>query len=70
MRLARRATRRRRLICRRASPPSTACCRTSSTKLQVLYQGVQADEQANLQRTRELVVAGHGQFAARFQPRP
>ena len=41
-----------------------------STKLQALYQGVQADEQANTQRTRELVVAGHGQFAARFQPQP
>jgi type IV secretion system protein VirB5 len=41
-----------------------------STKLQALYQGVQADEQANMQRTRELVVAGHGQFAARFQPQP
>ena len=41
-----------------------------STKLQALYQGVQADEQANTQRTRDLVVAGHGQFAARFQPQP
>ena len=41
-----------------------------STKLQALYQGVQADAQANTQRTRELVVAGHGQFAARFQPQP
>ena len=41
-----------------------------STKLQALYQGAQADQEANQERTRELVVAGHGQFAARFQPHP
>lgn len=41
-----------------------------STKLQVLYQGVRADQEANLERTRELIVAGHGQFAGRFQPHP
>jgi type IV secretion system protein VirB5 len=40
------------------------------TKLQVLYQGVQAQDWANAQRVRELIVAGHGQFATRFQPRP
>jgi len=40
------------------------------TKLQVLYQGVQAQDWANLQRVRELTVAGHGQFANRFQPQP
>jgi type IV secretion system protein VirB5 len=40
------------------------------TKLQVLYQGVQAQDWANAQRVRELTVAGHGQFANRFQPQP
>lgn len=38
------------------------------TKLQDLYQGVQADQWTNVQRTRELIVAGHGQFSSRFQP--
>ena len=40
------------------------------TKLQVLYQSVQAQEEANAQRVRELTIAGHGQFDIRFQPRP
>ena len=40
------------------------------TKLQVLFQTVHADEQADTQRTRELVIAGHGAFAGRFQPHP
>jgi type IV secretion system protein VirB5 len=40
------------------------------TKLQVLYQGVQAEDWANAQRVRELTVAGHGLFANRFQPQP
>jgi type IV secretion system protein VirB5 len=40
------------------------------TKLQVLYQGAQADQWANTQRLRELTVAGHGQFDGRFQPQP
>jgi type IV secretion system protein VirB5 len=40
------------------------------TKLQVLYQGIQAQDWANDQRVRELIVAGHGQFADRFQPQP
>jgi type IV secretion system protein VirB5 len=40
------------------------------TKLDDLYQGTQADQWANAQRTRELIVAGHGQFAGRFQPHP
>ena len=40
------------------------------TKLQVLYQAVQAQDWANAQRVRELIVAGHGQFANRFQPQP
>jgi type IV secretion system protein VirB5 len=41
-----------------------------STKLQVLFQALHADEQATLQRTHELIIAGHGAFAARFQPHP
>lgn len=40
------------------------------TKLEDLYQGVQADRWAAAQRTRESIVAGHGQFTARFQPQP
>ena len=40
------------------------------TKLQVLYQSAQAERWANEQRNRERIVAGHGQFATRFQPTP
>ncbi len=40
------------------------------TKLQVLYEGAQADQWANTQRLRELAIAGHGQFDRRFQPQP
>ncbi len=40
------------------------------TKLQDLYQSVQADRWATAQRTRESIVAGHGQFTNRFQPQP
>ena len=40
------------------------------TKLDGLYQGTQADQWVNAQRTRELIVAGHGQFSGRFQPQP
>jgi hypothetical protein len=40
------------------------------TKLQVLYQVLQAQEWSNAQRLRELSVAGHGQFTDRFQPQP
>jgi type IV secretion system protein VirB5 len=40
------------------------------TKLQVLYQGAQADQWANTQRLHELTVAGHGRFDGRFQPQP
>jgi type IV secretion system protein VirB5 len=38
------------------------------SKLQVLYQLAQAQDWANRQRAREQIVAGHGQFADRFQP--
>jgi type IV secretion system protein VirB5 len=40
------------------------------TKLDDLYQSTQADQWVNAQRARELIVAGHGQFAGRFQPHP
>ncbi|HYL70345.1 MAG TPA: type IV secretion system protein, partial [Candidatus Dormibacteraeota bacterium] len=40
------------------------------TKLQVLYQGAQAEEWANSQRLHELAIAGHGTFRQRFQPQP
>jgi type IV secretion system protein VirB5 len=41
-----------------------------TTKLQALYQSIQAQEWANAQRMRELAIAGHGQFDSRFQPQP
>ena len=40
------------------------------TKLQVLYQGLQAQDLGNAQSARELTVAGHGQFQTRFNPQP
>jgi type IV secretion system protein VirB5 len=48
----------------------TGMLQNEQTKLQVLYQSAQAEQWANEQRTREQVVAGHGQFASRFQPTP
>ena len=48
----------------------TSMLQNEHTKLQVLYQGAQADQWANAQRLRELAIAGHGQFDSRFQPRP
>ncbi|MGH8208216.1 MAG: type IV secretion system protein, partial [Steroidobacteraceae bacterium] len=48
----------------------TGMLQNEQTKLQVLYQSAQAQQWANAQRTREQVVAGHGQFATRFQPAP
>jgi type IV secretion system protein VirB5 len=39
-------------------------------KLQMLYQGVQAEEWANAQQAREQTVAGHGEFSSRFRPQP
>lgn len=47
-----------------------AMLQDEQTKLQVLYQGVQAQAWANAQRARELSIAGHGQFDSRFQPHP
>lgn len=40
------------------------------TKLQVLSQAMQAQAVVETQRERESLIAGHGSFAARFQPRP
>jgi type IV secretion system protein VirB5 len=40
------------------------------TKLQVLYQATAAERWAAEQRLSEQVIAGHGQFVARFQPVP
>jgi type IV secretion system protein VirB5 len=41
-----------------------------STKLQVLFQAVRAAEQMNAEHARELIAAGHGEFAQRFTPHP
>ena len=40
------------------------------TKLQSLFQVQQADAAAAREQMQEQVVAGHGQFASRFQPTP
>jgi type IV secretion system protein VirB5 len=48
----------------------SAMLQDEQTKLQVLYQGVQAQEWTNAQRARELSIAGHGLFDSRFQPHP
>jgi len=48
----------------------TGMLQNEQTKLQVLYQSLQAEQWANEQRSRELAVAAYGQFATRFQPRP
>jgi len=48
----------------------TGMLQNEQTKLQVLYQSIQAQQWANEQRTREQIVAAHGQFSSRFQPQP
>lgn len=48
----------------------TGMLQNERTKLQDLYQGAQAEQWANAQRARELIVSGHGQFSSRFQPHP
>jgi len=40
------------------------------TKLQVLFQAAQSDQAAANERERELVIAGQGSFATRFEPSP
>lgn len=46
----------------------TAMLQNEHTKLSVLFQALEAQQWANEQRSRELAVAGQGQFATRFQP--
>src|SRR5258708_17859151 len=48
----------------------TGMLQNEQTKLQVLYEGAQAEQWAHAQRLRELAVVGHGQFDLRFQPKP
>jgi len=40
------------------------------TKLDVLYQTLQAEQWASTQHGRELALAGHGTFVSRWQPHP
>jgi type IV secretion system protein VirB5 len=40
------------------------------TKLQSLYQVAQAQQWLNTQQDQEAIIAGHGQFATRFEPLP
>jgi len=40
------------------------------TKLAMLFQSIAAQQSVDQQRLRELAIAGHGQFATRFQPHP
>lgn len=40
------------------------------TKLSILYQAAVGAQWANAQQSRESIVAGHGEFASRFQPAP
>jgi type IV secretion system protein VirB5 len=40
------------------------------TKLLILQQATQAQEAVNREQEREQVIAGHGQFQSRFQPKP
>jgi type IV secretion system protein VirB5 len=47
-----------------------AMLQNEQTKLQVLYQAIEASDSSDRQRSREAVVAGHGTFASRFQPAP
>jgi type IV secretion system protein VirB5 len=47
-----------------------AMLQNEQTKLQTLFQAVQAEEQASRQQMRERIIAGHGSFTGRFQPAP
>lgn len=47
-----------------------AMLQNEQAKLTLLAQAARADVVANQVRTRELAVAGHGDFAGRFQPAP
>lgn len=48
----------------------SAMLQNEQAKLQVLYQGVLAQQWANEQQGREQAVASYGQFSARFRPIP
>jgi type IV secretion system protein VirB5 len=48
----------------------TGMLQNEQTKLQSLYQVAQSQQWVNMQRDRETVIAGHGQFAERFEPVP
>jgi type IV secretion system protein VirB5 len=48
----------------------TGMLQNEQTKLQVIYQSLQAEQWANEQRARELAVTANGQFATRFRPTP
>jgi len=48
----------------------TGMLENEHTKLEALYEGLHADDLAHAQRTRELTIAGHGQFDSRFRPHP
>jgi type IV secretion system protein VirB5 len=47
-----------------------AMLENEQTKLQTLYQTVQAEARANEQQIRERAIVGHGLFGSRFQPTP
>ena len=47
-----------------------AMLQNENTKLQVLSQALEAQQWTNAQRAQELAIAGHGNFATRFQPQP
>jgi type IV secretion system protein VirB5 len=47
-----------------------AMLQNEHTKLAVLFQALEAQQWANEERSRELSVAGQGQFPTRFQPHP
>jgi type IV secretion system protein VirB5 len=48
----------------------TAMLQNEHTKLAVLFQALEAQQWTNEVRSRELAVAGQGQFATRFRPAP
>jgi type IV secretion system protein VirB5 len=47
-----------------------AMLQNEQTKLDVLYRALEAQQWSDNQRARELIVANHGDFTARFTPTP
>jgi len=47
-----------------------AMLQNEQTKLQALYQAIEAQDRVGEQQLRERVIADHGQFASRFRPSP